>query len=386
MEESPDTAEAATAPTAADDRQARVLLAGAIERRLADIESRWLDRVQEELVKSGKGVGPTELKNAIGDYLRALVNTIRGQSSIGAGGTAAWADVAREHAITRVQLGFDITELVQEFILLRRVMVGVTREEGLIPEGDQGDRLTDLIDAAIAQAVKSYTESRDAAARRAEAEHVGFITHELRNPLSTAIMAASRLRRRREIADLEGRTLDMLERGLDRVRRLIDQVLLTERFEAEEMECRPVDIDLGRIVGEATRAAELVAAEKGVALNARYDPDVVVHVDPGLASSALQNVVDNAVKFTDQGRVELYAETLPTHVRIYVRDNCDGLSPEELATIFEPFKRAHSGKAGTGLGLAIARRAIEAQGGEIGAESEAERGCCFWLTMPKARH
>ena len=64
-------------------------------------------------------------------------------------------------------------------------------------------------------------------------------------------------------------------------------------------------------------------------------------------------------------------------------DTCEGLSPEELRTIFEPFKRGRSAKGGTGLGLAIARRAVEAQGGSIHGESPGPVGCRFSITLPK---
>jgi signal transduction histidine kinase len=77
----------------------------------------------------------------------------------------------------------------------------------------------------------------------------------------------------------------------------------------------------------------------------------------------------------------------PGDVVLHVYDNCEGLSDEELKTIFEPFRRgAHTNKPGTGLGLAIARRAVEAQGGTIAAESVTERACHFWFTMPQVRH
>jgi signal transduction histidine kinase len=65
-----------------------------------------------------------------------------------------------------------------------------------------------------------------------------------------------------------------------------------------------------------------------------------------------------------------------------VHDDCEGLSPEELRVIFEPFHRGHSKKPGSGLGLAIARQAVEAQGGAIHARSSSERGCHFWCTLP----
>jgi signal transduction histidine kinase len=82
----------------------------------------------------------------------------------------------------------------------------------------------------------------------------------------------------------------------------------------------------------------------------------------------------------------VFSEDRPHDVVVHVYDNCHGLSPQELAIIFEPFKRGHSSKPGSGLGLAIARRAIEAQGGVIGAESDSERGCHFWVTLPKPSH
>ena len=98
--------------------------------------------------------------------------------------------------------------------------------------------------------------------------------------------------------------------------------------------------------------------------------------------SAIQNLADNAVKFTDHGRVEIMLERRGDQAVIHVRDNCPGISAAELEKIFEPYERGSSEKPGTGLGLAIARRAITLMGGTIGAESNAKRGCHFWITVP----
>ncbi len=378
----------AISPFAAPGQYAdtRRMLADTIDRRADDIERRWLERVQKDIVATGREIPPTELRDGIGEYLARIARAIRGGGSIAGGGSAAWSDVAREHAVTRVRLGFDIGQLVHEFILLRRILFDVTQEESLTANALQSEWLADLIEAAIATAVKSYVESRDAADRRIRSEHIGFLTHELRNPLTTATMAATRLRRKAEIPEAHKDTLDMLDRGLNRVRSMIDGILLTERLEAREMECRPVDITFGHLMAEATRAAEFEAKNKGIAFTTRYDAAMEIHVDPTLALSALQNVIDNAVKFTDRGHVHVVGDDGPSEVLVHVYDNCDGLAPEALNTIFEPFKRAHSGKAGTGLGLAIARRAVEAQGGRIGADSSVGHGCHFWLAFPKAKH
>ena len=74
----------------------------------------------------------------------------------------------------------------------------------------------------------------------------------------------------------------------------------------------------------------------------------------------------------------------PDELVVDVRDTCPGISPEELRTIFEPFKRGRNAKGGTGLGLAIARRAAEAQGGSISAQSSSHAGCQFSIRLPKA--
>lgn len=368
------------------DRRQRDLLADAIISRLDDIENRWLELVREQVGAQGRDISSTDLKNAIRDYISKLADALRGEETVEHGGTAAWADLAREHALTRVRLGFDIDQLVREFILLRRVLFQIAREEKLISSELQTERLADLISSAIATAVRAYVDSRDVADRRTQAEHIGFVTHELRNPLSTAILAAKRLRQRPEIPASERKTLDLLDRGLEQLRALVDGILLTQRLDAREVECRPEPMALERVMADAIRAAELVAKNKGLCFVADYDPETIVRVDPGLTVSALQNVVDNAVKYTDEGAVHLVAEVRPSDVLVHVYDNCDGMSAEEIGTIFEPFKRAHSGKKGTGLGLAIARRSIEAQGGRIGADSNGERGCHFWLTLPKPPH
>jgi hypothetical protein len=106
-------------------------------------------------------------------------------------------------------------------------------------------------------------------------------------------------------------------------------------------------------------------------------------VDIDLTRSALQNLAENAVKYTDEGEVNISITDEGDEVVVDVRDTCKGLSPEELGTIFEPFKRGRTEKTGTGLGLAIARRAVEAQGGRIHAESTGASGCHFSVRLPR---
>ena len=354
-----------------------------IDRQCDDIERRWLKRLEREVARVH--VEPTALRDGIPDYLAALAQLLTSGQTVaqlaeGAGAAAAWAKVAREHGITRVRIGFDIEQLVRESIVLRQVIGEVAEEHGLGGAGTE-TVLSDVLDAGIRVAVKAYVEARDFDARRKQAEHIGFLTHELRNPLSTVALTASQLRR--HATPEQERIFEVLDRNLRKLGELIDSVLLTQKLEAGKVTFRPSEVRLGDVMDAALEGARSTAAEKHLEFRSSYDPEVRVRIDPDLTRSALQNVADNAARYTDSGAVEVTVDNRKDDVVIHVRDTCHGISTEELRTIFEPFERGSTPKPGTGLGLAIARRAVEAQGGAIGAESTGRSGCHFWIQLPK---
>jgi signal transduction histidine kinase len=264
-------------------------------------------------------------------------------------------------------------------VTLRRVAQEIAIDPS---DGPQIVLLADLIDAAIATSVKSYVESRDYRTRQLEEEHLGFLTHELRNPLTTASLAASQLRKDRALDPRSRRILDLLDHGLDRTKELIEQALLAGKLEAGQAQPVIEDLRAADVIEEALTAAGAEALRKGLVLETNFDREIVVRGDLKLIVSAIQNLADNAVKFTDHGRVEITLEGRDGQAVIHVRDNCSGISAAELERIFEPYERGTTEKPGTGLGLAIARRAITLIGGTIGAESKERQGCHFWITVP----
>jgi signal transduction histidine kinase len=364
-------------------------LADLINRHTPEIVCRWMVRVQADLRPE---VGPIQLRDAMPDYLDRLSTamTIGTDTPREEGparpveGAAIWSDVAREHALTRVRLGFDIDELVHEFIVLRQVLLEVISENGAQLEFGEIKRLTDLVEAAIVVAVKSYVAARDYAARQKESEHVAFLIHELRSPLSAISFAARRLRGQTPLVRPD--LWNIVDRNVERLQSLIDGVLQVERLQAGKAQPNFRQLDLGELLARPLATAELAAEAKGLSLRTEYDPGLLLQIDPDLVGAALSNVLDNAVKYTDSGTVRLTAEDAGDRVVFHVWDNCPGLSREELQVIFEPFERGQSGKPGSGIGLAIARQAVEAQGGAIGADSNAERGCHFWMSLPKMQY
>ena len=355
-------------------------LADMIGRCRDEIMSRWLDAVSAGQRLSG--VPLTALRDALPDYLDKIRTELRakGRVTFEESGGAAWRSVAQEHALTRVQMGFDISQLVHEFVVLRRVMFDLAIRENVF-EREHSSILAELIEAGIGVAVQSYVEARDYESRRRQAANVGFVTHELRNPLNAAMLAAELVRE--DAAGSSGRALDALDRSLRRMLDLVDSVLDTARNESDATECRPTPTTLGEIFADPISTAEVQAQRKGLALETEFDASSELEVDPDLTRSAIQNLLDNAVKYTGEGGIAVSVDEGPDEIVIHVRDSCPGISPEELQTIFQPFRRGQTGTKGTGLGLTIAKRAARLQGGDLQAESEGDHGCHFWMTLPR---
>ncbi len=345
----------------------RAALGDAIERFQSEIERRWLERMRAEVATTR--IEPTDLKDGIGLYLGRIVQGLRGASTLETAGREAWTDVAQEHALTRVRLGFDVAQLTHELALLRRTVVHTLREEGFLPATNSAtEDLSELFDAAIAASVDHYVRARNYEDRRREAEHVGFLAHQMRSPLSAVALS-----------------LDRAARSVSRINELLEKTLVVQRMQSGQVEARPVETTLGDAIDDVVAANRSAAAAKGLAFRADYDPAERVRVDPGLLCTALEHLLENSVKYTDRGQVALSAEFREGTLHLHVRDSCEGLSEEELQIIFEPFRRGRTDQTGTGLGLAIVRRAVEALGGEVHAESPAaEGGCHFWFTVPGA--
>ncbi|HEX5059588.1 MAG TPA: HAMP domain-containing sensor histidine kinase [Kofleriaceae bacterium] len=232
--------------------------------------------------------------------------------------------------------------------------------------------------------VQSYVDYRDYEARRVEAEHIGFLTHELKNPIGVVMMAKDQLCETATSPE-QRKLCDLMDRSLGRLRTIIDEVLTAERLQAGAMEAHLVDLTLEDLFADWLGALKRRAEAKHLALDLRFDPAVEIRADPNLTRLAVENLLDNAIKYSDEGTVSLEVDDKPDEVLFHVRDQCGGLTPQQLAVIFEPFKRAHETKPGTGLGLSITRSAVEVHGGAIHVESSG-MGCHFWFSLPKRHH
>jgi PAS domain S-box-containing protein len=222
---------------------------------------------------------------------------------------------------------------------------------------------------------------------RLRTEFFNVVAHELRTPLTPMLLQVDLLRSwARDPA--QRAAVDILDRAVGRLNRLLDEVLDAARVERGSLTVRPELVDLGRLVREAAGMFEATVQQAGLALEVDAPPRLEVRADPQRLAQVLFNLLSNAAKFTAPGgtvRMRV-VEGEEEEVRVEVVDTGRGLSPEQQQHLFEPFSRVQGGPrvAGTGLGLFISKGIVESHGGRIGAHSEGPgRGSTFWFTLPR---
>ncbi len=172
-----------------------------------------------------------------------------------------------------------------------------------------------------------------------------------------------------------------------RMQRIVDDLLDLSRIESGGWKPNPSRVDVRALASEALAAAEERRPDKPVTLDLEVAPDATfVWADPTALRQLLANLVDNAVRHTDEGSVTVFSKRAHGGVAIGVSDTGIGIPADHLPRIFERFYRVDAGRSradgGTGLGLAIVKHLVEGHGGRVRAESTVGRGTRIWAELP----
>ncbi len=225
-------------------------------------------------------------------------------------------------------------------------------------------------------------------------DFVANASHELRTPVST-IRAAVETLQGLDLgaeSDMARRFVDIVDRQSARLEALAQDLLDLGRVEtsARQFEAQPVA--LRELFAELTAHFQERVSRKGLHWDASVEPAVPseVSTSPSLLRLALDNLVDNAIKFVDAGgRVSVLARRAPKAIEIEVADNGCGIPAEDQQRVFERFYQVDRGRSGpqrgSGLGLAIVRNAVEALKGNVHLESVPGKGTRVCLTLPLGR-
>jgi len=228
-------------------------------------------------------------------------------------------------------------------------------------------------------------------ASRLKSQFLSNMSHELRTPLNS-VMALSRvlmMQARTKLSDEEVNYLEIIERNGKNLLALINDILDLSKIEAGRMDVSPKPFSLGQTLENILESITPIAGEKQLEIHQDIPADLpLLESDEIRVSQILQNLVANAVKFTDAGSVNVSVQSSLGKISVRIVDTGIGIAANDLPHIFDEFRQVDGTSArrheGTGLGLAIARKAARMLGGDIAVISAPEKGSTFTLTLPLA--
>jgi PAS domain S-box-containing protein len=226
------------------------------------------------------------------------------------------------------------------------------------------------------------------AANQAKSLFLSNMSHELRTPLNAILGFGQLLEVDPTLTPDQSDSVKEITHAGHHLLELVNEVLDLARIESGRMVLKLGPIALDELVNECLSLTHQQAVHRGISFTIPAGSGCILRADRTRLKQALVNLLSNAVKYNrPNGQVRLeYELTDEQCIRIHVHDTGEGIAPERLSELFQPFHRLGQelGEVeGTGIGLAITKRMIEAMGGRVGAVSTPEQGSDFWLELPR---
>jgi signal transduction histidine kinase len=375
----------------------------------------WIAAIRDNVedIESSRGLAYKSVRNSIPLVLEALA-TLLSQSLTSE--TQKLEDKGLKHGIVRAEQGYDITEILLEYGLLRKVIFTVLKPDLLLLSGDEILETVELIDSIIDQVIslslESYVEARLKELQNLQSqlilnnqeltrlvamqkESVSHLAHELKSPLNSIMGFSSiLLKQQRKISQREDTSLNLqltekVIRNSRQLLRLINDTLEISRYEAGKVPLSLEWVDVRSRIQMVVEAIEPTAREKNLEVILKCDsaPEQVL-TDPLRLQQIITNLVSNAIRYTELGTVTITCQTNDNDQwSIIVTDTGIGISQEAQAQIFESYFRvgteATYSPNSTGLGLAIVDKLVKLLKGKINLVSKPKSGSTFTITFPK---
>ena len=241
------------------------------------------------------------------------------------------------------------------------------------------------------EALKAAKEAADETARN-KAQFLAFMSHEIRTPLN-GIMGMVHLLMNTDMSEQQRDYLQTLNYSGDALLALVNDTLDISKIEAGQLTLESIDFDLQRLVSSIIMLMSARASEKNLLIRSDIGQSVprFIKGDPTRLRQIFLNLINNAIKFTEEGGVTVKARRVDgapegsTRLRLDIQDTGPGISEEGRQRLFKEYSQVDSSTArlhgGTGLGLSICKQLVQAMNGEIGVDSVVGEGSSFWFTV-----
>jgi two-component system sensor histidine kinase/response regulator len=280
-----------------------------------------------------------------------------------------------------------------DFVFARDVSERKKSETELRLAKDKAEAANRELEHSIRRTNQLAVEAQ--AANEAKSAFLANMSHEIRTPMN-GVIGMIDLLLDTELDPEQRDYAETVQSSAEALLTVIGDILDFSKVEAKKIEFENIDFDLRLTLEDMMALLALKAHEKGIELAVLVEPDVpsALRGDPGRLRQILTNLVGNAIKFTDQGEVDLHVILESENdsgalLRFVVRDTGIGIPDPVLDQLFHPFVQADASTTrrhgGTGLGLSIAKGLVKGLGGELSAESTVGRGSTFWFTLPLSK-
>jgi signal transduction histidine kinase len=258
--------------------------------------------------------------------------------------------------------------------------IGQTGERyGLAINADEYSIFNQCIDAGVATSIENFWYREKEQQERRVSERFGYLAHELRGALGNASLAFKLLRAGQLSSD--NRTARILANNLVRMETLVARTLGSAQLDSDV----PLDLQPVRVANVLRHLQASAIPERAISITTEIDESLFVNADEMLLTSAVSNLLNNAVKFSGTGgHVVMRCRSDDAGVVVEVEDECGGLTVEP-DRLLQPFIKGTESSDNIGLGLAITQRAVEAMDGQVSVENYPGQGCTFSLMFPPAR-
>jgi signal transduction histidine kinase len=359
-------------------------LADALLQEAGPIMAQWREQVRR--LESARHLDLPTLNDHIPVWLSEVAGALR-SLAVETDDDGENPAVPLAHGKQRFEDGFDIEEVVAEYNILRDCVHEVAERHEVELRG-RARRVVNLVfDDAIAAAVKAFAEGQMREVQRRRAEHLAFVAHDLRTPLSAIAFATRILEQRMPQAggDVETvRLLKILGRNSKQLDALVSNVLKENTQLLTEMgvHVERRTFDLWPVVETLLQDMEPAASKGGTRLVNRVPDDLDVRADATLIRRIFQNLIANAIRYAPGGEVAVGARQGGDGVvQCWVTDNGAGIPADRIEKVFDVLETDPE-HDGTGLGLAIVKTFVEAHGGTVTVQSVEGQGSTFLFTLP----